>query len=106
MTHTDWAPLSNNIDASLSSSTTSDAAKSTDLKEPPLIVYPRGRNLRDAMLTQYQGERRRQTLLKPPNGWSKCRVCAPCNNTIKGNYFTHPYNGKEYFIKDVTTCSV
>lgn len=107
LTHTDWAPSSNNIGASLSSST-SGPVISTDLKEPPLIVYPRGCNLRDILVHAYTisvGEST-QTLLKPPNGCSKCRVCAQCNNTIKGNYFTHPDNGKEYFIKDVTTWSV
>ena len=75
---------------------------------PPLIVYRRGRNLRDKLVHAncHSQNKISQALLRPlPNGSYTCRGCAQCNNMMKCEYFCHPHTGKRFQINDIITCS-
>ena len=78
------------------------------IKNPPLIVYRRGRNLRNKLFhANCQPQKKiSQALLRTlPNGSYKCRRCAQCNNMMKCEYFFHPHTGKRFEINDIIMCS-
>jgi hypothetical protein len=85
----------------------SDPALPAELKNPPLIVYRRGRNLRDKLVhANCQPQKKiSQALLRPlPNGSYKRRGSAESNNMMKCEYFCHPHTGKQFQINDIITC--
>lgn len=76
--------------------------------ERPLIVYKRGRNLRDQLVHSYLSPDPvvSQTILAPiPDGNRRCGNCAQCNYTYRCNSFKHPHTGKEIKIKGKISCS-
>ena len=86
----------------------SDPTWPAEFKNPPLIVYRRGRNLRDKLVhANCQPQKKiSQALFRPlPNGSYKCRGCAQCNNMMKCEYFCHPHTGKRFQINYIITCS-
>ena len=86
----------------------SDPAWRAEFKNPPLIVYGRGRNLCNKLVNANCQPQKKisQALLRPlPNGSYKCRGCAQCNNMMKCEYFCHPHTGKWFQINDIITCS-
>jgi hypothetical protein len=63
-------------------------------KEPPLVVYKRGRNIGDSLVRSDMPPEPTQTLSTPiPNGNYKCGSCAQCNSNTKMSFFRHPVRG-------------
>ena len=77
-------------------------------KDPPNVVFRRGRNLRDELVhSEFISEPppSTQTLFAPiPDGNYKCGACAQCSFTTKKQYFNHPHSGKQIKIKGICSC--
>ena len=76
--------------------------------ERPLVVYKRGRNLRDQLVHSYLPPDPivSQTVFAPiPDGNRRCGNCTQCNYTYKCSSFKHPHTGKEIKIKGIISCS-
>ena len=74
----------------------------------PLVVFSRGRNLRDQLVNSDLPPQDipEQRLFAPLlDGNYKCNGCAQCNGTYKCRSFKHPQTGKSIPIKGVITCS-
>uniref|UniRef100_A0A674E9P8 Reverse transcriptase domain-containing protein n=1 Tax=Salmo trutta TaxID=8032 RepID=A0A674E9P8_SALTR len=74
----------------------------------PLVVFSRGRNLRDQLVHSDLPPQDipEQRLFAPIlDGNYKCNGCAQCNGTYKCRSFKHPQTGKSIPIKGVITCS-
>ena len=75
----------------------SDPALPAEFKNPPLIVYRRGRNLRGKLVhanCQPQKEISQALLRTFLNGSYKCRGCSQCNNMMKVWIFLPPTYSK------------
>ncbi|KAL2102084.1 hypothetical protein ACEWY4_003845 [Coilia grayii] len=86
----------------------SDINLGDTFKNPPRIVYKRGKNLRDMLVHSDL-----PPLMKPPksvlapipDGNRKCGSCAQCNYTYKCITYKHPHTGKSIPIKGIITCN-
>lgn len=78
-------------------------------RDPPKLVFKRGRNLRNELVKSEYAPSMispSQTLLAPiPDGNYKCGACAQCNSTSKTTYFNHPQTGKRIKIKGIISCT-
>ncbi len=88
----------------------SDPELAQVMKDMPLFVFKREKNLRDQLVhadfSRYRPRRTSQRLLSPlPTGNYRCGACAQCNNTFKTRTFRHPHNNKNLPIKSVITCA-
>ena len=87
---------------------TSDKKISHLYKEPPKVVFKRGRNLGDIITASdlIPTPTASQTLLTPiPDGNYKCGACAQCNSTAKSKYFRHPHSGKKIPVRGIISCA-
>lgn len=79
------------------------------LKQPPLMSHKRDRNLRDALAWSDIGPQKavsiQKTLAPIKMGNFPCLNCSCCSNLVKGDAFSHPYTGKNFKIKQRSTCT-
>lgn len=86
----------------------SDTQLKSTFQEHPLIVYKRGKNLRDQLVHSYlpPNTYSSQPLLTPiPDGNRRCGSCTQCNYTYKCSKFKHPHTGKDIQIKGKISCN-
>ncbi|CAJ0931613.1 unnamed protein product, partial [Ranitomeya imitator] len=73
-----------------------------------LPCYKRPRNIRDTLVKADIGSGPRTStqrfLSQPRTGTYPCLHCNQCGNVLKGDHFYHPHSGKQYKIKDYSTC--
>ncbi|CAJ0941960.1 unnamed protein product [Ranitomeya imitator] len=73
-----------------------------------LPCYKRPRNIRDTLVKADIGSGPRTStqrfLSQPRTGTYPCLHCNQCGNVLKGDHFHHPHSGKQYKIKDYSTC--
>ncbi len=79
------------------------------LKDRPLMVYKRGKNLRDHLVHSYfppLKSLQTQTTLAPiPDGNRRCNCCSQRNYTYRCNSFKHSHTGKEIPLKGIISCN-
>ena len=74
-------------------------------KEPPLVVYKRGRNFGDSLVRSDMPPEPTQTLLTPIlNENYKCGSCTQCNSTIKTSFFRHSHTGQKIPFTGIISC--
>ena len=76
--------------------------------DPPLVVFSRGRNLRDQLVNSDlppQALPPQRLFVPLLDGNYKCNGCAQCNGTYKCESFKHPQTGKQIPIKGVISCA-
>jgi len=82
-------------------------ARLVSLHNPPLMVFKRGRNLRDYLVRSDLSppSTTTQMTLRPiPDGNYHCGSCNQCNYTYRCTSFKHPHTGKSIPIKGKISC--
>ncbi|KAL2101113.1 hypothetical protein ACEWY4_002874 [Coilia grayii] len=85
----------------------SDPTCSTLFAEPPLFSHYRAKNVRDFLVrADCHKKTNRDGRLRNITGFFPCRTCAACrNSTKKATSFSCAATGKQFSIKQFTTCN-